>query len=118
MYHQRFSADWVKRLGDGTEVSKQKMQEAIDTLWRYTDELSHSTDNSKALFADGIAVDAQAFKDEYYSIVTKVLTEATLDIPENKWFQKGGKEGVHTEHLGFLLSDLQYMQRTFPGQKW
>ena len=118
MYHQRFSSDWVKRLGDGTAVSKQKMQDAIDTLWVYTDELFHTTADSKAMLALGIAVDTQAFKEEYYQRVSEVLSEATLEIPENKYFQKGGKQGVHTEHLGYLLADLQYMQRTYPGQKW
>jgi len=118
LYHQRFSADWVKRLGDGTAESKQKMQEAVNALWVYTDELFHETEASKAMLALGIAVDTEAFKEEYYQRVTEVLTEATLEVPENKWFQKGGKQGVHTEYLGFLLSDLQYMQRTYPGQKW
>ncbi len=118
LYHQRFSADWVKRLGDGTAESKQKMQEAVNALWVYTDELFHETEASKAMLALGIAVDTEAFKEEYYQRVTEVLTVATLEVPENKWFQKGGKQGVHTEHLGFLLSDLQYMQRTYPGQKW
>ena len=118
MYHQRFSADWVKRLGDGTAVSKQKSQDALDTLWRNTDELFHTTKHSVTMLEEGVAVDAQSFKEEYYNIVTKVLVEATLEVPENKWFQKGGKQGIHTEHLGYLLSDLQYMQRTYPGAKW
>ena len=117
-YHLRFSSDWVKRLGDGTEESHKKMQAGIDALWTYTDELFHQTDADKAMIAEGIGVDVTKFKDAYMQKVSDVLNEATLDVPEAKWFQKGGKQGVHTEHLGYLLSDLQYMQRTYPNMEW
>jgi len=117
-YHLRFSSDWVKRLGDGTEVSHQKMQDAIDRLWTYTDELFHQTKADKEMVEEGIAVDVTKLKDAYYAKVNEVLEEATLKTPESKWFQKGGKEGIHTEHLGYLLSDLQYMQRTYPKMEW
>ena len=117
-YHERFSSDWIKRLGDGTEVSNQKIQEAINNLWTYTDELFHQTDADKAMVTAGVGVDVTALKDAYYAKVNSVLEIATIAIPESKWFQKGGKEGVHTEHLGFMLSDMQYMQRTYPGMEW
>jgi len=117
-YHERFSTDWIKRLGDGTEVSHQKIQEAINNLWTYTDELFHQTNADKAMVAAGIGVDVTALKDAYYAKVNSVLEIATIAIPESKWFQKGGKVGVHTEHLGFMLSDMQYMQRTYPGMEW
>ncbi len=117
-YHQRFSSDWIKRLGDGTDESHQKMQIAIDALWTYTDELFHQTDADKAMVNEGIGVDVTTLKDKYYSRVNTILEEATLQIPESKWFQKGGKQGIHTEHLGYLLSDLQYMQRTYPNMEW
>ncbi len=117
-YHQRFSSDWVKRLGDGTEESKGKIQEAIDTLWTYTDELFHQTDADKVMVLENIGVDVIALKETYYATVKTILTDATLETPESKWFQKGGKEGIHTEHLGYLLSDLQYMQRTYPNMEW
>ncbi|APX99420.1 1,2-phenylacetyl-CoA epoxidase subunit PaaC [Lacinutrix venerupis] len=117
-YHQRFSTDWLKRLGDGTEESKAKMQEAINDLWTYTDELFHQTKADKAMVAEGIGVDVTALKEAYYEKVDAVLSEATLETPESKWFQKGGKQGIHTEHLGYLLSDLQYMQRTYPNMEW
>lgn len=117
-YHERFSSDWIKRLGDGTEVSNQKIQEAINNLWTYTDELFHQTDADKAMVSAGVGVDVTALKDVYYAKVNSVLEIATIAIPESKWFQKGGKEGVHTEHLGFMLSDMQYMQRTYPGMEW
>ena len=117
-YHERFSSDWVKRLGDGTEESRHKMQEAIDDLWTYTDELFHLTESDKEIISQGIGVDVTLLKDAYYNHVTELLEDATLNIPESKYFQKGGKKGIHTEHLGYLLSDLQYMQRTYPNMEW
>ncbi|MBZ9785883.1 phenylacetate-CoA oxygenase subunit PaaC [Psychroflexus sp. CAK57W] len=117
-YHKRFSGDWLKRLGDGTEESKQKAQQAVNDLWVYTDEMFHMTENDKVVAEAGYGVDTRSFKDEYYTTITSLLQEATLDIPETKYFQKGGKHGIHTEHMGFILSDMQYMQRTYPDMKW
>ncbi len=117
-YHLRFSSDWVMRLGDGTSESHQKMQEAIDGLWPFTDELFHLTDADKQMIEEGIGVDVSALKEAYYNKVSEVLTEATLSVPEEKYFQKGGKQGIHSEHMGFILADLQYMQRTHPNLKW
>lgn len=117
-YHERFSSDWIKRLGDGTEISHQKIQDAINDLWTYTDELFHQTEADKVMVAEGVGVDVTALKEKYYNSITAILEEATIEIPESKWFQKGGKEGVHTEHLGYMLSDMQYMQRTYPGMEW
>lgn len=117
-YHERFSSDWVKRLGDGTAESKEKMQEAINDLWTYTDELFHQTAADKAMVEAGIGVDVTKLKEKYYQQVNALLEEARLDVPESKYFQKGGKEGIHTEHLGYLLSDLQYMQRSYPNMEW
>ena len=117
-YHQRFSSDWIKRLGDGTDLSHQKMQDAIDALWTYTDELFHQTQADKVMVKEGVGVDVTKLKETYYKQVNEVLEEATLNIPESKYFQKGGKEGIHTEHMGYLLSDLQYMQRTYPNMEW
>lgn len=117
-YHQRFSSDWIKRLGDGTDESKTKMQTAINDLWTYTDELFHQTEADKAMVSENIGVDVTQLKAAYYSKVNTILAEATLEIPESKWFQKGGKEGIHTEHMGYLLTELQYMQRTYPNMEW
>lgn len=117
-YHERFSSDWVIRLGDGTEESNQKMQEAIDALWRFTDELFDMTDDDKAMVEAGIGVDVAALKESYYDKVSEVLKEANLTVPERKYFTRGGKQGVHSEHMGYLLADMQYMQRSFPGMKW
>jgi len=117
-YHLRFSSDWVKRLGDGTQESHVKMQDAINTLWCYTDELFHQTDADAEMIKNGIGVDTFALKDDYYNRVSEVLKEATLEVPASKYFQKGGKQGIHTEHLGYLLADMQYMQRAFPNMEW
>jgi ring-1,2-phenylacetyl-CoA epoxidase subunit PaaC len=117
-YHQRFSSDWIKRLGDGTEESHSRIQKAINDLWTYTNELFEQTDIDNAMIKKNIGVDLSKLKDEYYNRVSKILKIATLEIPESKWFQKGGKQGIHTEHFGFLLSDLQYMQRTYPNMVW
>jgi ring-1,2-phenylacetyl-CoA epoxidase subunit PaaC len=117
-YHERFSSDWVKRLGDGTEESNQKMQEAINDLWTYTDELFHQTEADKVMVAEGVGVDVTKLKLNYYKRVNDLLQVADLEIPESKYFQKGGKEGIHTEHLGYLLSELQYMQRAYPNMEW
>jgi len=117
-YHLRFSSDWIKRLGNGTSVSNEKMQEAINDLWTYTDELFYQTKADKKMVFEGVGVDVTKLKNNYYSHINDILLEATLKTPESKWFQTGGKEGIHTEHLGYLLSDLQYMQRTYPNMEW
>jgi len=117
-YHVRFSGDWMKRLGDGTEESHNKIQEAVDNLWGYTNELFMMTEADKEASEAGIGVDVSKLKNTYYNRVENLLKEATIEIPESKYWQKGGKEGIHTEHLGYLLSDMQYMQRTYPNMKW
>lgn len=117
-YHERFSTDWVKRLGDGTEESREKMQEAINDLWRYTEELFHQTKTDETIIKEGIGVEVSALKNAYYTKVSDILEDATLKIPESKYFQKGGKEGVHTEHMGYILAELQYMQRAYPNMEW
>jgi ring-1,2-phenylacetyl-CoA epoxidase subunit PaaC len=117
-YHVRFSSDWIKRLGDGTEESHQKIQTAINELWIFTDELFHQTDADKEMVQQGIGVDVTLLKEEYYRRINSILEEATLEIPQVEYFQKGGKLGIHSEHMGYLLSDLQYMQRTYPNMTW
>ncbi|WP_298154345.1 1,2-phenylacetyl-CoA epoxidase subunit PaaC [Flavobacterium sp.] len=117
-YHQRFSSDWIKRLGDGTEESHQRIQNAINDLWTFTDELFYQTDADKAMVSEGIGVDVTLLKPEFHAHVAAVLEEATLQVPDMKYFQKGGKQGIHSEHMGYLLADLQYMQRTFPNMNW
>jgi ring-1,2-phenylacetyl-CoA epoxidase subunit PaaC len=118
LYHTRFSSDWIKRLGDGTEESHNRIQTAINDLWIFTDELFHQTDADKAMVAEGIGVDTSLLKSNYYKKVSSVLDEATLQTPVVEYFQKGGKQGIHSEHMGYILSELQYMQRTYPNMTW
>lgn len=117
-YHRRFSSDWVKRLGDGTTESNQRMQKAIDNLWPYTNELFTLTEGDKAIVEEGVGVDVSNLKDSYFKEVKSILEVATIKIPESKYFHNGGKEGIHTEYMGYLLSDLQFMQRTYPNMEW
>ena len=118
LYHNRFSSDWIKRLGDGTEESHNRIQTAINDLWIFTDELFHQTDADKAMVAEGIGVDVTLLKSNYYKKINEILDEATLQTPQIEYFQKGGKNGVHSEHMGFILTELQYMQRTYPNMTW
>lgn len=117
-YHWRFSSDWIRRLGDGTAESHERVQEAVTDLWMYTDELFHQTDADKAMIAQGIGVDTSKLKQTYYKLISDVLEESTLIIPEGKYWHKGGKQGIHSEHMGYILSDMQYMQRTYPNMEW
>jgi ring-1,2-phenylacetyl-CoA epoxidase subunit PaaC len=117
-YHKQFSGDWVKRLGDGTEESHEKANKAVNDLWVFTDELFHISENDKIVIEAGHGVDPNIFKDEYYKTITNLLKESTLDIPETKYFQKGGKDGIHSEHMGYILAEMQFMQRAYPDMKW
>jgi len=117
-YHLRFSSDWIKRLGDGTELSHEKMQHAVDALWMFTGELTTPSQVELAMFDAGIAPDPDQIRKAWREKVEPVLQEATLRIPENTWMQSGGKEGRHSEHLGFILAEMQFMQRTYPGLEW
>lgn len=117
-YHQRFSGDWLLRLGDGTEESKQKVQQAVNDLWVFTDELFHVTKDDEAVIKAGHGVDVSSLKGLYYTKIKDLLKQATLEIPEAAYFQKGGKQGIHSEHMGYILADMQFMQRAYPDMKW
>jgi len=118
LYHTRFSSDWIKRLGDGTNESHDRIQTAINDLWIYTDELFQPTEADTAMVTQGIGVDSTKLKANYYQLVSAVLAEATLITPVVEYFQKGGKQGIHSEHMGFIVTELQFMQRTYPNMNW
>jgi ring-1,2-phenylacetyl-CoA epoxidase subunit PaaC len=103
-YHRRHSAAWVVRLGDGTEESHRRAQAAVDSLWSYTGEM----------FEGQVAT----YRDAWLALVTSVLDEATLRIPDDPFQRTGGRRGLHTEHLGHLLAEMQWMQRSYPGLAW
>lgn len=117
-YHLKHSSEWVIRLGDGTEESHNRAQYALDTLWRYTEELFFENEVDTALQAGNIVPSLIPIKAEWEKTVKEVLEEATLEIPKNGWVQKGGRTGLHSENLGYILAELQYMQRAYPGMKW
>jgi ring-1,2-phenylacetyl-CoA epoxidase subunit PaaC len=117
-YHVRHCSEWIVRLGDGTEESHRRAQAAIDDLWAFTGEMFAADDSERALIEKGIAVDPAALHAQWLKTVTDVVGEATLVLPKGSWMQQGGREGRHSEHLGHLLSELQSMQRTFPGATW
>jgi ring-1,2-phenylacetyl-CoA epoxidase subunit PaaC len=117
-YHCKHSSEWVIRLGDGTEESHQRIQAAVDTLWRYADELFFMDETDETLIRQGIAVDLAPLKDKWMERIRYVAEEATIQLPTNNWTQHGGRIGRHSEHLGFLLAEMQYMQRAYPGMEW
>jgi ring-1,2-phenylacetyl-CoA epoxidase subunit PaaC len=117
-YHVERSGDWVIRLGDGTAESHGKMQAAIDDLWMYTGEMLTADPIDIALVDAGIAADTRALAPRWRQHVGEVLGEATLEVPAEAFMQQGGKRGVHTEHLGRLLSEMQVLPRSYPGARW
>ncbi|WP_130626073.1 1,2-phenylacetyl-CoA epoxidase subunit PaaC [Enterobacter sp. A8] len=117
-YHLRFSRGWLVRLGDGSETSSQKMQQAIDNLWRFTAELFEVDDVELELIESGVAVDPRTLRQPWEHEVFAGLREATLRVPDETAYRTGGKRGLHTEHLGPMLAEMQYLQRAYPGQQW
>ncbi|MFD0911815.1 1,2-phenylacetyl-CoA epoxidase subunit PaaC [Ruegeria arenilitoris] len=118
-YHLERSSDTVVGLGDGTEESHRRMQEALDYLWPYVGEMFASDEVDAEMAAAGIAPDPAGLREEYDALVRRVLTEATLTIPDSRFAHKGGRDGrMHTEHLGHLLTQMQWLQRAYPGATW
>jgi ring-1,2-phenylacetyl-CoA epoxidase subunit PaaC len=117
-YHVRHSADWVCRLGDGTEESHRRAQEALNDLWRYTGELFEPSDAERELAAEGLGVEAASLAEAWRGDVLEVLARATLTVPDGVFMQTGGRQGRHTEHLGLMLAEMQIVPRSFPGGEW
>ncbi|GAB3835360.1 1,2-phenylacetyl-CoA epoxidase subunit PaaC [Hymenobacter jeollabukensis] len=117
-YHVKWSAEWIIRLGDGTDESRRRVEAAITALWRYSGELTTPSATEQALQQAGFVPDYAAIQQQIDEHVTRVFAEATLPVPQGVFMQKGGKTGRHSEHLGYLLAELQYLQRTYPGLTW
>jgi len=117
-YHLKHSSEWVIRLGDGTEESHHRVQESLNTLWRYTDELFYADAVEEEMLKSGVCPDLTDLRMQWEQTVHHVLNEATLSTPTNNWKQEGGRKGMHSEHLGYILAEMQYMQRAYPNMEW
>ncbi|HXY95835.1 MAG TPA: 1,2-phenylacetyl-CoA epoxidase subunit PaaC [Steroidobacteraceae bacterium] len=117
-YHYRFSSGWLVRLGDGTAESRARAQQAVDSLWRFTEELFTADEIDQRMAAAGIAPPLGAAAERFGARVAEDLTQATLTRPPQQPHPWHGKRGVHTEHLGHLLAEMQHLQRTYPGVRW
>ena len=117
-YHIKWSSEWVIRLGDGTNESNTRMNKAIEKLWEYTGELFIPADYEIELAKAGIGTDPGSLRQRWLQKIKDVFEEATLSVPPARFMQTGGKQGTHTEHLGFILAEMQSLQRTYPGAEW
>ena len=119
-YHLRWSSEWVVRLGDGTDESHRRMETALEELWPYTGEMFEASSYENLLIENRISVDVSEIKNEWETKIAAILREATLSNPggENVWMQKGGKSGFHSEQLGYILAEMQFLQRAYPGCEW
>jgi ring-1,2-phenylacetyl-CoA epoxidase subunit PaaC len=117
-YHFRFSASWLVRLGDGTAESRQHAQQALQQLWPYTREMFEEQGADRLLAREGVAPPLAALESAWRARVAGVLGEATLEQPASTPYRWHGRRGVHSEHLGHLLAEMQYLQRAYPGAQW
>jgi ring-1,2-phenylacetyl-CoA epoxidase subunit PaaC len=117
-YHYRHSSEWIVRFGNGTSESKERAQFALDELWRFTDDLFAMNNVDEELISTGISVNLNDIFDKWKFSIEKIIHDANLDIPENSNRINGGINGIHTEHLGHLLCEMQYLQHAYPGAKW
>lgn len=117
-YHLKRSSQWVCKLGDGTEESHEKTQQAVDRIWRFNSELFDLDEIDEAAMAAGVAPDLAEIESSWHAAVDRCLSEATLTRPEPAPLAASGRAGRHTEHLGYLLAEMQYLQRAYPGLTW
>ncbi len=117
-YHCRYSTDWVLRLGDGTEESHNRLQNAFDDLWGYVPELFEMSDLDRKMANGGIGCDLDAIKPDWDDRINSILQQATLRRPDQSWQVSGSKEGKHSEHLGYILAEMQFLQRSYPNATW
>lgn len=117
-YHVRHTAEWMRKLGDGTEESHLRVQEAVTDLWRFTGELFETDDVDRDMAERGIAADLELLRPKWDETVRQVMAEATLVVPEFTPVMTGGRRGRHTEHLGHMLAEMQIVARSFPGAQW
>jgi len=114
-YHLKWSSEWMQRLGNGTEESRSRLQKALNYLWPYTGEMLQPIAFEQEAFEKE---DFDAIKTDWQNYVLAILKEATIDVDKESWMHSGGKSGTHTEHLGYILAEMQYLQRAYPGCEW
>ena len=117
-YHLERSREWVIRLGDGTEESRRRMQDGIDDLWMYAGELFEVDEVDREIAGRGVGPDPEALRGPWLDLVRATAEKATLAVPQPGWSQRGGKRGIHSEHLGYVLAELQFLQRAYPNATW
>lgn len=117
-YHVEHSSKWVIRLGDGTDESHEKIQESLNMIWSYTGELFEHDAISSYCTTNGLMADPNLLKSQWLENIKLVFDEAMLSIPESEWMQSGGRDGIHSEHLSYLLAEMQVLQHKYPGAKW
>jgi len=117
-YHLRHSSQWLVRLGDGTEESHARAQASLDNLWRFTGEMFAADELDEQMRDSLNGPDLAAIEAQWRKNVAAVVAEARLELPGDQWMASGGKQGKHTEHFGFLLAEMQYLQRAYPGAEW
>ena len=117
-YHKRFASGWMVRLGDGTEESHERLQRAVDRLWRFMPEMFDMDEVDRLMLEEGVGVDAAKLAAPWQGEVESVLREATLQMPKLARGTRGGRLGHHSEHLGHLLTEMQFLQRAYPGAEW
>jgi ring-1,2-phenylacetyl-CoA epoxidase subunit PaaC len=117
-YHVRHSSEWVLRMGDGTEESHTRAQNAVNQLWRFTGEMFQADDVDRAMLSEGIGADVEGIKSKWEAVITDVMNRATLTIPSDAPAMTGGRRGRHTESLGHMLSEMQIVARSHPGAAW
>ncbi|HVR31391.1 MAG TPA: 1,2-phenylacetyl-CoA epoxidase subunit PaaC [Acidimicrobiia bacterium] len=117
-YHLRHSEAWVIRLGDGTEESHRRMQTALDRIWRFTGEMFAPDPIAEVMAADGVGVDPTSLLEPWRANIDSVLAEATLTVPSEAMHRTGGRLGFHTDHLGHMLAEMQWLARTMPEAAW
>jgi ring-1,2-phenylacetyl-CoA epoxidase subunit PaaC len=117
-YHLRHNTQWLIRLGDGTDESHARAQEAVDNLWRFTGELFAADEVDNVFENEFDGPDLFRIQEKWRETITTVFEEATLRMPDDEWMASGGKAGRHSEHLGYMIAEMQYLQRTYPGASW
>lgn len=117
-YHWKFTSEWVLRLGEGTEESFRRMQEGLNLLWPYTGEMFILSEEELKMQEAGVAPDLSRVKSQWEEKINGIIAQTELKLPESTWWHKGGKQGVHSEHMGYILADMQYLQRAIPNAEW